>query len=183
MAGGGVDPTAEFAQLQRHVVDHPPWRYEVIRPLVLWADRTATPRAQETHTHPETVRALTRRFRQQGMSGLRPAHVEVIPPRPSSSRPPSRASGAASAQDPLCGRSSSGTGADSLLHVRLSHRSQDGEAALAREPCPHTPATGTVGRPHASGSLPSPPAGHHTLLPGVGQDQYPPVPERLACDH
>jgi transposase len=74
-----VDPTAEFAQLQRHVVDHTQWRYEVIRPLVLLADRTATQRAQETHTHPETVRALTRRFRQQGMLGLLPALVEVIP--------------------------------------------------------------------------------------------------------
>jgi hypothetical protein len=79
MEGGGVDPTAEFAQLQRHVVDDTQWRYEVIRPLVLLADRTATQRAQETHTHPDTVRTLTRRFRQQGMSGLLPAHVEVIP--------------------------------------------------------------------------------------------------------
>jgi Helix-turn-helix domain len=79
MEGGSVDPTAEFAQLQQHVVDHTQWRYEVIRPLVLLADRTATQRAQETLTHPETVRALTRRFRQQGMLGLLPAHVEVIP--------------------------------------------------------------------------------------------------------
>ena len=28
-----MDPTAEFTQLQRHVVDHTQWRYEVIRPL------------------------------------------------------------------------------------------------------------------------------------------------------
>ena len=48
------------------------WRYEVIRPLVLFGDRTATQRAQETQTHPDTVRALTRRFRQQGMDGLLP---------------------------------------------------------------------------------------------------------------
>jgi transposase InsO family protein len=74
-----VDPTAEFAQLQRHLVDDTQWRYEVIRPLVLFADRTATQRAQETHTHPDTVRALARRFRQQGMVGLLPAHVEIIP--------------------------------------------------------------------------------------------------------
>jgi hypothetical protein len=59
MEGGGVEPTAEFTQLQRHVVNDTPWRYEVIRPLVLLADRTATQWAQETHTHPETVRALT----------------------------------------------------------------------------------------------------------------------------
>jgi hypothetical protein len=74
-----VDPTAEFAQLQRHVVNDTQWRDEVIRPLVLLADRTAIQRAQETHTHPDTVRTLTRRFRQQGMVGLLPAHVEVIP--------------------------------------------------------------------------------------------------------
>ena len=42
MEGGGVDPTAEFAELQRHVVDHTQWPYEVIRPLVLLADRTTT---------------------------------------------------------------------------------------------------------------------------------------------
>jgi Winged helix-turn helix len=74
-----VDPTVEFTQVQQHVVDDTQWRYEVIRPLVLLADRTASQRAQETHTHPDTVRTLTRRFRQQGMLGLRPAHVEVIP--------------------------------------------------------------------------------------------------------
>src|SRR5215813_1620254 len=62
------------------MVDDTQWRYEVIRPLVLLADRTAMQRAQETHTHPDTVRILTRRFRQQGMLGLLPAHVEVIPP-------------------------------------------------------------------------------------------------------
>jgi hypothetical protein len=51
----------------------PPWRYEVIRSLVLFADRTAQQRAQETHTYPDTVRTLQRRFRQQGMRGLLPA--------------------------------------------------------------------------------------------------------------
>jgi hypothetical protein len=52
--GATVEPTAEFAQLQLSFVDQIQWRYEVIRPLVLLADRTATQRAQETHTHPET---------------------------------------------------------------------------------------------------------------------------------
>ncbi len=66
-----MDSTAAFAQLQWRLVDQTPWRYEVIRPLVLFADRTAT------HTHPETVRTLHRRFRQQGMVGLLPANVEV----------------------------------------------------------------------------------------------------------
>jgi Homeodomain-like domain len=57
-----VEPTVEFAQLQLGVVDQTHWRYEVIRPLVLLADRTAQPRAQETETHPDTVRTLQRRF-------------------------------------------------------------------------------------------------------------------------
>ena len=38
--GATVEPTAEFAQLQLGFVDHIQWRYEVIRPLVLFGDRT-----------------------------------------------------------------------------------------------------------------------------------------------
>jgi hypothetical protein len=53
--GATVEPTAEFAQLQLGFVDQIQWRYEVVRPLVLFADRTAPQRAQETRTHPETV--------------------------------------------------------------------------------------------------------------------------------
>jgi hypothetical protein len=59
-------PTDDFAQLSLQFVDHTQWRYEVIRPLVLLADRTPRQRAHETDTHPATVRTLTRRFRQQG---------------------------------------------------------------------------------------------------------------------
>ena len=70
--------TAAFAQLPRGFVDRTPWRYEVIRPLVLFAHQTVQPRAQETHTHPDTVRTLRRRFRQQGMLGLLPTAVEVV---------------------------------------------------------------------------------------------------------
>jgi transposase InsO family protein len=73
-----VEPTAEFAQLQLGFVDQTQWRYELIRPLVLFADRTAQQRAQETQTHPDTVRKLQRRFRQQGMLGLLPNNVEVV---------------------------------------------------------------------------------------------------------
>ena len=73
-----MEPTAAFAQLQLGFVDQTQWRYEVIRPLVLFADRTAVQRAQETDTHPDTVRTLQRRFRQQGMPGLLPADVEVV---------------------------------------------------------------------------------------------------------
>ena len=73
-----MDSATAFAQLQLRLVDQTQWRYEVIRPLVLFADRTAAQRAQETATHPETVRTLHRRFRQQGMVGLLPSDVEVI---------------------------------------------------------------------------------------------------------
>jgi transposase len=72
-----VEPTAAFAQLQLGFVDQMQWRYEVIRPLVLFADRTAAQRAQETETHPDTVRTLQRRFHQRGMLGLVPGHLQV----------------------------------------------------------------------------------------------------------
>ena len=74
-------PMTDFAQLQLHFVDHVQWRYEVIRPLVLFHDRTAAQRAAETQTHPETVRKLTLRFRQQGTLGLFPEHTELSRPR------------------------------------------------------------------------------------------------------
>jgi Homeodomain-like domain/Integrase core domain len=73
-----VEPTAEFAQLQLGFVDQTQRRYEVIRPLVLFADRTAAQRAREPQTHPDTVRTLHRRFQHQGMLGLLPSDVEVI---------------------------------------------------------------------------------------------------------
>src|SRR5215475_10547300 len=87
MAGATVELTAEFAQLQLGFVDQTQWRYEVIRPLVLFADRTAQQRARETETHPDTVRTLHRRFRQQGMLGLLPADVEVVSRRRASPVP------------------------------------------------------------------------------------------------
>ena len=49
----------DFDQLQLHFVDHVQWRYELIRPVVLIGSRTAAQRAEETHTHPDTVRKLT----------------------------------------------------------------------------------------------------------------------------
>ena len=75
-----MEPMTDFAQLQLHFVDQVQWRYEVIRPLVLFDDRTAAQRAAETHTHPETVRKLTRRFRHQGTLGLFP-DTEIVSPR------------------------------------------------------------------------------------------------------
>ena len=73
-----MEPTAAFAQLPLGFVDQTQRRYEVIRPLVLFADRTAGQRARETLTHPDTVRKLQRRFQHQGMLGLLPSDVEVI---------------------------------------------------------------------------------------------------------
>ena len=40
VAGATVERTVEFTQLQLGFVDRTQWRYEVIRPLVLFADQT-----------------------------------------------------------------------------------------------------------------------------------------------
>ena len=74
-----MEPMQDFAQLQLRFVDQIQWRYELIRPLVLFADGTPTQRAEATHTHPDTVRTFTRRFHQQGMLGLLPGSLEVVP--------------------------------------------------------------------------------------------------------
>ena len=83
-----MEPLADFAQLELHFVDQVQWRSEVIRPLVLFDDRTAAQRAVETHTHPETVRKLTRRFRHQGILGLFPDHTEMVMPSRGQQVPP-----------------------------------------------------------------------------------------------
>jgi hypothetical protein len=72
-----VEPARDFAHLHLHFVDQSQWRYERIRPLVLLEEGTATQRAQDTPTHPDTVRTFVRRFRQQGLLGLLPDDVEV----------------------------------------------------------------------------------------------------------
>jgi hypothetical protein len=54
-------------------------RYELLRPLGLLQEGTARQRAQETDTHPETVGALKRRFEAQGMLGLLPETLQVLP--------------------------------------------------------------------------------------------------------
>jgi transposase InsO family protein len=77
-----MEAASDFAQLELRFVDQLQWRYELIRPLVLFESRPATQRAQETHTHPETVRKLRRRFQQQGMLGLLLDGVEVVPKGP-----------------------------------------------------------------------------------------------------
>ncbi len=62
-----MEPARDFAQLQLHITDQMQWRYELIRPLVLFEEGTPTQRAEETHTHPDTVRTFTRQFQKQGM--------------------------------------------------------------------------------------------------------------------
>jgi hypothetical protein len=79
-----VEAAGECAPLQRRFMDQSPWRYGLIRPLVLFAEPPASPaairqRAQDTGTHPETVRTCTRRFAHQGMLGLVPQAVAVVP--------------------------------------------------------------------------------------------------------
>src|SRR2546428_13758062 len=74
-----MEAARDFTQLELRFVDQIQWRYELIRPLILFEDRPATHRAEETHTHPETVRKLRRRFQQQGMLGLVLDDVEVVP--------------------------------------------------------------------------------------------------------
>src|SRR5438132_13097397 len=93
-----VDVAPHFTQLQLRFVDQLQWRYELIRPLVLFEDRPAPQpairqRAHETATHPETVRKLTRRFEQQGLLGLVPDDVKVVPKDKAPVSPPPGARG------------------------------------------------------------------------------------------
>ena len=76
-----VRPHAETDDLQLPFSDPAQQRYELIRPLLLDPERTATQRAQETGTHPETVGRLKRLFDQQGMLGLVPDPLDVLPAR------------------------------------------------------------------------------------------------------
>jgi len=73
-----MDSSAACDQLPLRLGDQPQWRYEGIRPLVLFADRPAAQRAHETATPPETVRPLPRRCRAPGSRGLLPGDVEVV---------------------------------------------------------------------------------------------------------
>jgi len=74
-----VQPALAFDDLALQVRDPMQRRYEIIRPLLLFQDRTARQRAEETHSHPETIGALKRRFDQHGMLGLLPGHLHIGP--------------------------------------------------------------------------------------------------------
>src|SRR5215471_5125407 len=91
--GGPMEVASGFAQLQLRFVDQVQWRYELIRPLVLLEERPTPPeairqRAHATGSHPETVRKFTRRFEQQGLPGLLPEAVAVVPKGPAPRVPP-----------------------------------------------------------------------------------------------
>jgi hypothetical protein len=78
-----VRPSPDADDSQLPFLDPTQYRYELIRPLLLCPERTATQRAQETGTPPETVGRLKRRFAPQGMLGLVPDTLDVHPaPRP-----------------------------------------------------------------------------------------------------
>jgi transposase InsO family protein len=74
-----MEATPAFRQLELRFVEQSQWRYALIRPLVLFEERPARQRAEETQTQPETVRKLRRRFQQQGMLGLLRDDVAVLP--------------------------------------------------------------------------------------------------------
>jgi transposase InsO family protein len=71
-----VEQLPAFDQLQLRFRDPVQRRYEIIRPVLL-DECTAAERAAHTHLHPDTIGKLKRRFEQQGMLGLFPAHVEI----------------------------------------------------------------------------------------------------------
>src|SRR5688572_5092461 len=73
-----MQPLLDFDQLQPYFRDPIQRRYEIVRPLLFWPGRSAAQRAEETHSHPETVRMLKRRFEQQGMIGLLSDHIQIV---------------------------------------------------------------------------------------------------------
>jgi hypothetical protein len=74
-----VLPLPDCAQLHALFRDPMQRRYEIIRPLGLFHERTATQRAEATHPQPETVGTLKRRFEQQGMLGVFPDSGAIVP--------------------------------------------------------------------------------------------------------
>ena len=69
-----MDQLPDCDQLPRRLPDPVPRRYEIMRPVFLDAC-TATERAAHTPRQPDTIGKRNRRFAQQGMLGLFPAHV------------------------------------------------------------------------------------------------------------
>ncbi len=74
-----MPPELAFDDLQPHFRDPIQRRYELLRPRLLFQDRSARQRAEETQRHPETLRAFKRRFEPHGMRGLLPGHLHLGP--------------------------------------------------------------------------------------------------------
>jgi hypothetical protein len=129
-----VEAQEEFAQLQLRFVDQMQWHYELIRPLVLFPTGPATQRAQETGTHPDTIRTLKRRFQRQGLPGLLPGFSQEGRQRPGPARPASRCAGVGAAQSPGLWVSLPRTGPHHLGDVWVPDCRQDREKTLGAEP-------------------------------------------------
>jgi len=72
-----VQPAPDADDPQLPFLDPTHYRYELLRPFLLGSEQTATQRAQETGTHPETLGRLKRRFVQPGMLGLVPGPLDI----------------------------------------------------------------------------------------------------------
>jgi hypothetical protein len=83
-----VEAQEECAPLQRRFVEQMPWRYELMRPLVLLPTGTAPQRAQETGTPPDTIRTCKRRFQRPGRPGRLPGLSPEGRKRPGRHVPP-----------------------------------------------------------------------------------------------
>ena len=170
-----MDPTAEFAQLQLDFVDQVQWRYELIRPLVLMVGGTATQRAQDTHTHPDTVRRLIRRFRQQGMLGLLPNDISGA----RQGRPPRVPEAVRQEIDQLKALYA-GFHARELARIvfcKLGYHIDHKTAQKLWRQSPVVTQAPPAGMavPSPSRPLPGPPSGDQTLLSRLGQGEYQPV--------
>ena len=67
--GHGVSAAEEFAQYQLHFIDYIQHDYEVIRPIVLFAE-TIAERRRQTGLERTTIGDKARRFIHEGMLGL-----------------------------------------------------------------------------------------------------------------
>ena len=72
-------PLPDCDQLPERCREPMPRRSALLRPWVRFHERPATQRAEATHTPPATVGTLQRRCAPQGMLGLVPDAVEVVP--------------------------------------------------------------------------------------------------------
>ena len=153
-------PDADEPQLP--FTDPTQYRYELIRPLVLFQDRTATQRAQETATHPDTVGTLKRRFEAQGMLGLLPGTIEVVPTR-RRRRVPAEVVQELQRLKGLYDGFGYRELARIIFHTLAHHPSPHRETAVAGTPTGRPSATAPARLPQLCRAFPGPHGGHHPL--------------------